>query len=99
MTKLTRIVCSGMVALALLLGAAGTVDIATIGAQEATETAQDTEVTPPVTQVETDEGFDDWGLLGLAGLLGLLGLRRQPERTVTTVDRTSTARPIVNDRP
>ena len=46
----------------------------------------------PQTQ-QSDEGFDDWGLLGLAGLAGLAGLmRRDRERRVHTTGAGHTTR-------
>ena len=34
------------------------------------------------TEIEDDDGFDDWGLLGLLGLAGLMGRRRDARDTV-----------------
>lgn len=44
--------------------------------------AQTTEPAATGTQIDDDDGFDDWGLLGLLGLAGLMGRRRDPRDTV-----------------
>lgn len=77
-TRIMTTLRSAALATALGLGVAVSGPVA---AQDTTTPEDD-----PVT-AETDEGFDDWGLLGLLGLAGLAGLRkRDPE--VRTVDRT-----------
>ena len=88
--KLWLLLRSGGFVLALLLGAVGTMGIASVAAQDETATADD----PVAVQTPAEprnEGFDDWGLLGLLGLAGLAGLTRRQERDVV-VDTTQARR-------
>ena len=88
-SKLSRVLRSAVLALALLLGLTSAAAIAPVAAQEEEATAVVDEAQGAVQAVddEEDDGFDDWGLLGLLGLAGLAGLLRRPARAVVVDDQ------------